>query len=380
MSGLTYKLLKVYGRIVNKEIVVPQSTVKEAYLQVNEQPEGRFGTDVVYSSYTPWTPFQKSLYNEKFGDSNTGPGEGSIAAMLLQNSRPDISEEMVAQTYMHVIESMVRHKGSTTVDVYDVFTKQYYEVKQAMLQKSVMTGKESRGLATQIYNRIKNDFFQLYNIYVKLTPAQKSIIEKHKPNFKKTLEDIFIAGNVYFNATPGELARGSLMRLKTETATPKFFLLPYFFNEELLSDPEIKNIVPDAVDFIKDLYNVNELDARIIDRNIRDYIEKKKKQEGEKTSEDPNAALSDFLLISQTTVFASPAKFETEIQSYFLNNTPQANEALKLTFPNTGVFLVDPEKGYLYAGKEKLSTLLRVDNISKGGFKVVPFNAPEVPV
>jgi hypothetical protein len=141
-----------------------------------------------------------------------------------------------------------------------------------------------------------------------------------------------------------------------------------------LSDPEIKNVIPDAVDFIKDLYNVDEIDARIIDKNTRDYIEKKRVGSDPGKPEDPNAPLSDFLLVSQATVFATPEKFAEEIQSYFTPGTPESQEALKIMFPNTGVFLVDQNKGFLYAGKERLGNLLRIDNISKGNFKVLPIN------
>jgi len=376
MSGLSHKIAYIYNKILKGDIVFGSSTLKEAYQHVREAGETRFGENDLYSTYTQWTPFQKELYRNTYAgvalaDKTAGPGEASVAAYLINGARPDLGEDLLAQNYLHVITQMVNHSGPVTVDIYDPFTKNYYEVKEASVQKSVMVGKESRGLATSIYNRLRNDFFLLYDIYLKLTPTHKTLIEKHKPNFKKTLDEIFTAGAKYFNSTPGELARGAIMRLETESPTPKYFLIPLFFNDELLSDPDIKNVVPDAVGFIKDLYNVEEIDARIIDKNIRDYIEKKRIGSSG-ISEDPNAPLSDFLLVSQTTVFASPEKFAEEIQSYFKTGTPESQEALKVIFPNTGIFLVDQNKGFLYAGKEKLSSLLRIDNISKGNFKVVP--------
>lgn len=381
MSNLIQQL---YNKIVNREYVFTRRSLANAYNLVLEDT-AQFTQGNIRSEWVPWTPFQREWYDklkaqQALGDETIGPGEISVAIVLLQAARPDLTDEVILQKF-NLIRSMVLHNGPSTVDVYDLISKKYYEVKQASEKKSVMVGKESRGPALQLYNKIKSDFESLYASYSKLSPEHKALIERFKDSSVKTMtfEKIMTTGHQYFKDKPGELARGCIIQPKQQSSTPKLFLIPRFLTDEFFYNPEIKDVIPDAVEYIKDLYNVNTLDARIIDKGARDFIESKRKTylTGDTTPVDPATALSDFVLFGQISIFASKEIFFDNVVSYFTPGTEASNKVLAQIFPNEGMFAVDPNLGYLYAGRQHLGSLLRVENITKGIFKVVPVDTPE---
>lgn len=397
MSNLIQQL---YNKITNREYVFGKRKLKNIYDLILEGAT-QFTQTNIQPEWVPWTSLQASWYDKTraqqvFQDESIGPGEVSVAIAILQAARPDFNDQLMLQDLSKITQGdyqgfdvrrssllykMVKHEGSSTVDIYDIINNKYYEVKQASDRKSVMVGKESRGPALQLYNRVKNDFQSLYASYSKLSSEHKNLIEKYKgPNIKTmTFEKIMTTGHKYFEEKPGELARGCIFQLKQASSTPKLFLIPSFLTEEFFMDPIIKDVIPDAVSFIKDLYNVDTLDARIIDKNARDYVERKRNLylTGDTTPIDPDTAFSDFVLFAQISIFASSKKFEDNVSSYFMESTPQSNKILSQIFPYEGLFVVDPKLGYLYAGRQNLSSLLRVENITKGIFKVVPIGTPE---
>ena len=397
MSNLIQQL---YNKIVNKEYVFTRRSLANAYNLVLEDATN-FTQSTMMAEWVPWTSLQASWYDklkaqQLFQDESIGPGEVAVAIAILQAAQPNFTDQAVLDDISKVSQGtyagfdirqssklfqMVNHKGSSTVDIYDVVNKKYYEVKQAAEKKSVMVGKESRGPALQLYTKLKNDFENLYACYVKLSPEHKALIESHKSSNIKTMtfEKIMSVGHTYFTEKPGELARGCIFQPKQQTSTPKLFLIPSFLTENFFTDPKIKNVIPDAVEYIKMLYGVDTLDARIIDKNVRDHIERKRNlYSGDETVEvDPTTALSDFVLFAQISVFSSPENFRKNVSSYFEDGSPESNRLLSQIFPNEGLFVVDPKLGYLYAGRQHLASLLRVENITKGILKVVPRSEPE---
>lgn len=397
MSNLISQL---YNKIVNREHVFSKRSAASIYDLILEGATD-FTQSNMMAEWVPWTPLQASWYDDlkaqqTFKDESIGPGEVSVAIAILQAAYPAFNDQAVIDdlskvtqgTYAgldtrksSVLFKMVNHEGSASVDIFDIVNKKYYEVKQASEKESVMVGKESRGPALHLYYKIKNDFENLHACYVKLSPEHKALIESSRgPNIKTmTFEKIMNVGHKYFTEKPGELARGCIFQPKKQTSTPKLFLISSFLNEQFFSSPQIKEVIPDAVEYIKMLYGVDTLDARIIDKNIRDHIDRKRKiySTGEPVEVDAATALSDFVLFAQISIFSSPEKFEKNVSSYFDDGSPESNQILSQIFPNEGIFVVDPKLGYLYAGKQHLASLLRVENITKGIFKVVPRSEPE---
>ena len=376
MSNL---LTRLYKNIALNKPYTNRVNINYLYEQVLEQGGFNFGPDNLYNQRIPWTPFQARFYNEKFNNATTGPGEGSVAAVLIKYSKENPNEpEGTTQTDIDNITRVVNHPGAETVDLQSPIpgSNYFYEVKQ--IGKGVMVGVESSAPAANVYDKVRADFKKIYTDYKRLSPEHKKLLEQFgpKPKFNKlnkfysSLEEIMECGNEYFSK-PGELARGSVLPTKTGGGACKLWLIPRYFNEEFLTHPTVERDVPWAVDLLKDIYNTDIERARYIDKMARDFVSFQKT--GRPSDAFPAAnskvALSDFILVTSFSVFASRETFKEQVQAYFMNGEPECAEQLRKIFPNTGLFDVSPE-GWMYAGINRLPELIGIQSITKSRFKI----------
>ncbi len=174
------KDLRTLIRSTGRQIKVERVKVP----QPDPHPVPHSHIDLIWPCLSLWA-------QQVFQDESIGPGEVSVAIAILQAARPDFNDQLILQDLSKVTQGsyqefdvrrssllykMVKHEGSSTVDIYDIINNKYYEVKQASDKKSVMVGKESRGPALQLYNRVKNDFQSLYASYTKLSSEHKNLI------------------------------------------------------------------------------------------------------------------------------------------------------------------------------------------------------------
>ena len=397
MSNLISQL---YNKILRREEVPLRPNLEDTYSLIAEaQVNGGFFTqNSIINRWVGWSPLEQQWYvntdqvKAYFKNKNIGPGEVSVAIVIRKSHGPyeradtyetiPMTDDRLSQPdlFKNLFYPMMKHTGGPAVDVFDPVNKKYYEVKQATEKKDVPVGRHSRIHAEKIYRTVRESFEIIYNSYSKLTPEYKQLVEKYKDEtvVSATFAQIMERGNEYFSGSTGELARGCIINSKGKSESPKLFLIPRFL-ANLVKSPEVKQAIPDEVEWIQQLYKVEFNDARLIDKMVRDYITRNRalrSTEPVTDNTDPELALSDFVLLCQTTVFANRALFEKEIVSVFTLGGEKSRQFLPQLFPNEGLFVVNKE-GYIYAGKNQLSSLLRINSITKNVFKVIPEFVPE---
>ena len=421
MSGISHKLLETYKGVINKkpharkktlvglyegkDEPVLRKTLKDVYearfLTPEEQrdaeaaerekniatrqaieasrPVSAFNKELVISEITPWPSYTGKYYDsaKKAGKGIAGPGELSVSMVLVQSSNTEDfnkNEQIVAKDAIQGI----KHEEGNRVDIKNKYTGKLYEVKQASNTKSVQVGANSTEFAANLQRDVRINFLSLYKVYSILAPEHKQILDK-----TGELETIFKLGYNYFEKQAGqrgELSRGCIINdiRRPHSHIPKLYKIPQYFTPEILNNPEYNIVSKDVADstyFLKDLYKVNDTDARIIDNLIKNYIQRKQQMNAEAIVEANNEVFSDFLLIaSQNPVFASQQTFAEKVQNYFVPGSRESKQVLMSIFPHEGVFVVSNE-GYSYAGQNHLEVLLRIDSITRSKLKVLPRTA-----
>ena len=320
-----------------------------------------------------WEPFEKRLYlTEKLPGNltGTGPGEYSVAALLLKEVDPKNQIFSLPDTELHTIVATLNNYIQGSEYSYDVkINDDRYEVKQTSDTTSVRTGAQARGIAVNIFSTIKKNIKELTERYNGLSNVNKETIEtiKMPDGTPIALGDLLNKSKQYLKVKNVELAAGALGIYATaQERTPKIYLLPEKFLL-LLTEPKIKNIVSLTAIEIEKIYNVSPHDAKVIDFDARDYIANKNKD----ITVSDETKFSDFLLMASESSFSSPEVFNTNILNYFIPGTDEHKEALKEIFIDvTGMYVVSP-LGYKYVPRDDFDSVLRISQISSGTLKVI---------
>ena len=321
-----------------------------------------------------WEPFEKNLYDTAKLPENltgTGPGEYSVAALLLKEvdkekydtlaSLPDTELATIVGTLNNYVQG-----GEVSYDV--EINNQQYEVKQTNDKSSVRTGIKAAELASKLFYIIKNNILDLSERYNDLSEEYKNKINKIVPDLAKILNQ----SRDYLKPMYGQLARGTLFPkgenfVKNKSQLAAIYKLPSMF-EALLTDPDIEDIVSLTALEVKNIYNVDIYDAKIIDINARDYISNRYKNKDITVSD--KTKFSDFLLMASESSFSSPEVFKNNILNYFIPHTDQHKNALNTILPITGLYVVSPES-YIYVPKKNLDSVIRIAEISGNTLKII---------
>lgn len=371
---MKFKLEEAYEIIFHKKPFFQHKTVTDVYVEqvINEQT---FGTNDASTTVTSWTSLENKLYNIT-GKTGSGPGEYSVAAAILRQNEPDLYASLAApttsiDTVVSTLENYVQG-GNTPYDI--LYKDNRYEIKQTTEIASVRTGTKAKDLAANIFLKIKNEVSELYEKYKVLPQEYKNLLGEE-------LLNILTSSYEYLKAKNIELAQGALfpaggdfgMKRGGTSTTPKLYLLPDIF-EDILTNPDIKDIVSPTAEEIKKIYGVDLFDAKIIDIRAREYLATRNKLEP--GIESPETLFNDLLLMMRVSSFANEETFNKNIRDYFIPGTEKHKEALSIIFPETGLFVVNPA-GYVYVGREKLDSFIRVTKISNGTLKIAPYRKVE---
>ena len=320
-----------------------------------------------------WEPFEKRLYlTEKLPGNltGTGPGEYSVAALLLKEVDPKNQIFSLPDTELHTIVATLNNYIQGSEYSYDVkINDDRYEVKQTSDTTSVRTGAQARGIAVNIFSTIKKNIKELTERYNGLSDENKKTIEdiEMSDGTPIALGNLLNKSQEYLEKKNVELAAGALGIYATaQERTPKIYLLPEKFLL-LLTEPKIKNIVSLTAIEIEKIYNVSPHDAKVIDFDARDYIANKNKD----ITVSDETKFSDFLLMASESSFSSPEVFNTNILNYFIPGEKEHKEALAKIFNDvTGMYVVSP-LGYKYVPRDDFDSVLRISQISSGTLKVI---------
>ena len=333
--------------------------------------------------FTPFTDYQKKLYSDVSLPGNKGKGEISIALLLIQKSLPELFDKngdpfnrtvLLTDEVVYFPEQKIKDKinemadiGNAPYDLHDCFTGKKYEVKE-IKSASVRTGKYSFRMAIDIFMKVAKSVDRIYYEYNKLSSEKKKLIEQYKPSdVESSFEELINNAYNYFLNSAGELPRSAITSDTKDSSIPKLYNIPKFFNSSIYQDLCDKGSTLHGL--IQNIYCVNFEDSKKIDKKIREYIKRKRIKHD--CNEEFLNDVDEFLCTVQTSVFANSNTYFNDIESYFIQDTPQMKIALEATFPNDGVFIVDSDKGYKYVSKDNLSKTLKIPCITQGKFKVV---------
>ena len=331
-----------------------------------------------------WEPLEERLYDttKLIGAKlKTGPGEYSVAALLLKDVDEEkyntlatlaLSNTEIPATIVDTLNNYVQG-GKVSYDV--KINNQQYEVKQTSEETSVLTGTLSKELAGYIMSTIKKDIKELTERYNGLSDENKKTIEdikmldSERNTHPIALGDLLNKSQNYLKDKSIELAAGALdLEVNAHSRTPKIYLLPEKF-ELLLTEPKIKDIISLTALEIKNIYNIDIYDAKVIDFDARDYITNRYKNKDNTVSDETK--FSDFLTMASKSSFSSPEKFKINILNYFIPGTVKHKETLKKIFIDvTGMYVVSP-LGYKYVPQADFDSVLRISQISNGGLKII---------
>ena len=343
-----------------------------------------FDAEAIINSQIKWSPEQKKYFKNK-EKGGTGKGELSVAMLVLQskNHKTPTEEELAAAL----------SGGGHTFDV--KINNNLYEVKQANVKLSVRTG--TKGTAQGLFTVLTNNLAEIYNAYDELTDEDKdrldkiSVIEYNKKptwdmdgvkynSFSKKfyrnvrpLEYLLQSAILYIGPRQS-LARGAIIEGKSQDKIPKIWKLPGLLQNALknLNQSPIKEenkslTLDDRLEFIQSMYptaSLSRQQAMLIDRKARSYGK----------AEVAPGTLEEFeAVVVNSPIFNSEGAFKKEIQTVF-TDTPI--DRLKQILPVTGLFIVD-EKGWTYAGYNKLNELVKIASITQGKYKIIPKDATE---
>ena len=333
--------------------------------------------------FKPFTAYQKKLYGDVSLPGNKGKGEVSVALLLVQKSIPQLFDAngeplkntvFLADEIITSPEEKIKQKiyemvniGNSPYDVHDCYTDKKYEVKE-IKSASVRTGKYSFRMAIDIFMKVAKSVDRIYYQYNMLPPEKKQIIEDYKPDeVKQSFKKLITNAHNYLKNSAGELPRSSITSDTINSNIPKLYQISKFFDGNIYND--LCDSGSSLHTLLENIYCINFEDSKKIDKKIREYIKRKKIKTSYK--EEYLDHIDEFLCTVQTSIFANTTTYFNDIESYFLEGTSQTKTALKATFPNDGVFIVDIDKGYKYVSKDNLLKTLRITCISQGKFKVV---------
>jgi len=351
--------------------------------QQQQQPQTQPVASYPFLSNTPrtskvaWTEVQAALYNHRPTDS-IGPGEYSIAAMLLNFSDPKangLSKEEIIKKIDEL--KMVQGPGKSKDVVFPSANneKYKYEVKGLSdTEQSDRTGQAGSAAVRTFLNSVQNGIAEIYSRYATLDAETKnklnSVAAKDKTGRGYSLEEILSASKVYFTSKVGELPMGIYNpNTRTREHVPRLYLLPELF-AKLNQTEDVQNALttvdPEEVEWLSDLYKVSKQDARDIDLIIRNYITKKYPNRQDII---PLLKLNDFIKACNDSIFSTPEKFYNNVTAYMTPGTEQNTELAKRSLPVDGLFIAEPD-GYSFVGHDHLEGVVRMDKITGGSPKI----------
>jgi hypothetical protein len=370
---MKFKLEEAYEIVFRRKPFFQQKNKTDVYINnvIWEQVfrvKQVFGINNAETKITAWGPLENKLYSIE-GKTGAGPGEYSVAATIIKQNDPELYKALEApttneETVIDILQNLVQG-GNVPYDI--KYNDNKYEVKQTSEISSVRTGVNAKDLAANIFLGLKEEINQLYKKY-------RELPEEYKKLLGEDVRSILTASYEYLKTKNIELAQGALFPLggdyglkrESHSSTPKMHLLPSLL-ENILKTPHIKHIISPTAEEIKNVYGIDLFDAKVIDIKVRDYLSSCSKLKAE--IEPPETLFNDFLLLSRLSSFANEEVFNKNIRRYFIPGTEKHKEALKTVFPETGLFVVSPQ-GYIYVGRNRLDSIIRVTRISGGTLKI----------
>ena len=351
-----------------------------------------FDAEAIINSQIKWSPEQKKYFKNK-EKGGTGKGELSVAMLVLQskNHKTPTEEELAAAL----------SGGGHTFDVNINGIK--YEVKQANVRSSVRTGK--KGTAHELLSVLAENLIAIYRAYKKLSEEDKDRLDKKDKeiNYDEKPEDMdgveyttvrskkqffrrvrpleHLLQSAILYVASGELARGAVLDVESQERVPKIYELPGLLRDAL-KKLKIKNStlksenksvsLEDRLDLIQNMYTNNP--DELLSRNKAMLIDRQANSIATGKEDSEPVTLEEFeAVVDHSFIFKSKDAFKKEIQTVF-TDTPI--DRLKQILPVTGLFIVD-EKGWTYAGNNKLNELVKIASITQGKYKLIPKNAIE---
>jgi hypothetical protein len=348
------------------------------------QPQGEVFMRSTPDTSGAWNETESKLYlaNKLPGAAkDTGPGEYSVAALVVSRNNPGLYKEIETacanndiSTAMQIInKNRYIIGGSQSRDIVapgktdESGNEVSYEVK-AVKTGAARTGAKGKRTAFALLNKVYSNIDLLHEKYQDLSDHNKNIVNQIKIK-GMTVGHLIDWSHKYAHERMGELSRTCIDKKVTHPKVPPLVYLPDFI-ESLVTDPAIREVITPAVEELKKLYGVDTYVARTLDANIRTYLHKNKFNIGNyEGSERDEKQLSDFIIACMHSIFRDPDTFFKEVQSYFTPGTPENQKVLQDTFPVTGAFSINPQ-GYHYTGFDSYTNGLVIPNITQFGFKV----------